>query len=72
MRNVCNNCRTKLYAYPSSVDVFQVALTMLIQLMSSTLMLWVSTVVSRVGIKSIDPLHHCFDVDRFCKVFCKA
>ena len=65
MRNVCGYCRTKLYAYPSSVDVFQVALMVLMRSMSCTLMLWVLTVVSGVGIESIALLHRCSYVDRF-------
>ena len=65
MRNVRGYCRTKLYAYSSSVDVFQVALMMLMRSMLSTLMLWVSTIVLGIGIEIINLLHRCSDVDRF-------
>ena len=65
MQYMYGYCHTKLYAYPSSVDVFQVALMTLMLLMLSILMLKVSTLASGVGIESIDPLHRCFDMNRY-------
>ena len=66
MRNVRGYCRTKLYAYPFSVDVFQVALMML---MLSILMLWVSTLASGVGIESYRSVALCSNGIMFS--FCK-
>ena len=61
MQSLYGYCRTKLYAYPPSVVVFQVILMMLMLLMWSILMLWVSTLVSGVGVESFRFAARCSD-----------